>query len=113
MLLVHIEIACMRQFQCVTTTTYVFSINEFFTICFLKQILNQFHLFIRNEHVEMNNFLCSLPCTWIVNFILLTAYLWMFHWNEMLTWWLPGCNRITDCMENSVDSDELAFSEAS
>ena len=21
----------------------------------------------------------------------MTAYLKMFHWNEMLTWWLPGC----------------------
>ena len=27
----------------------------------------------------------------IANIILLTVYLQMFHWNEMLTWWLPGC----------------------
>ena len=23
--------------------------------------------------------------------ILLTSYLEIFHWNEMLNWWLPGC----------------------
>ena len=44
-------------------TTYVFLINKFFTISFL--ILNQFHLFKDNEHVEMNNFSCSLSCTWM------------------------------------------------
>ena len=41
-LLVHIGIAALRQFQCVPTT-YVFSINEVFTISFLKQILNHLH----------------------------------------------------------------------
>ena len=45
MLEVHIGIASLRrQFQCVPTA-YVFSINEFFTINFLKQILYHFHLF--------------------------------------------------------------------
>ena len=34
----------MRQFQCVPTT-YVFSINEFLTISFFKQILNHFQQF--------------------------------------------------------------------
>ena len=48
------------------------------------------------EHEEMNKLLCSLACTWMTRidsqFILLAAYLKMFHWNEMLIWWLPGCN---------------------
>ena len=59
-------IASMRQFHCVPTT-YVFSINEYFTISFFfKQILNHFNSFIqRNEHIEMNNFSCSLSCTWM------------------------------------------------
>ena len=47
----------------------------------------------------MNKFLCSLACSWMTiidnQFILLTAYLQMFYWNEMLTWWLPGCK--LDC----------------
>ena len=30
----------------------------------------------------------------------------MFHWNEMLTWWLPGCNA-TDCMLVSDFYDTL------
>ena len=57
------NICCMYtlelpHFQYVRTT-YVFSINEFFTISFFfKQILNH-----RSEHVEMNNFSCSLSCT--------------------------------------------------
>ena len=50
----------MRQFQCVPST-YVFSINEFFTISFFKTN-SQIQ---RNEHVEMNNFSCSLSCTWM------------------------------------------------
>ena len=54
----------MRQFQCVPTT-YVFSINEILTINIFKQILNHFHLFQKNGHVEMNNFSCSLSCTWM------------------------------------------------
>ena len=36
--------------------------NEFFTMSFFKQILNHFHL---NEHVEINNFSCSLSYTWM------------------------------------------------
>ena len=35
MLYVHIGIASMRQFKCVPTT-YIFMINEFFTIRFFK-----------------------------------------------------------------------------
>ena len=50
----------------------------------------------------MNTFLFSLACARMTikdsQFISLTAYLKMFHWNEMLTWWLPGCN-ITYAME--------------
>ena len=49
----------MRQFQCVPTT-YIFTINEFFTISFLTLTFIQ-----RNEHVEMNKFSCSLSCTWM------------------------------------------------
>ena len=44
MLYVHTGVASMWQFQCVPTT-YLFSINEFFTISFFKHILNRFHLF--------------------------------------------------------------------
>ena len=39
----------------------------------------------------MNKLLCSLACTWITDVILLTVYLKMFHWNEMLTCRLRGC----------------------
>ena len=46
-------------------TTYVFSINEFFTISFFKTNSQQLSLIQRNEHVEMNNFSCSLSCTWL------------------------------------------------
>ena len=54
----------MRQFQCVPTP-YVFSINKFFTISFFK-INSKLLLFNqRNERVEMNNFSCSLSCTWM------------------------------------------------
>ena len=56
----------MRQFQCVPTT-YVFSINEFFTmftISFFLKINSQPLSFIqRNEHVEMKTFhvVCHAP----------------------------------------------------
>ena len=53
----------LRQFQC-GPTTYVFSINEFFTISFFKQI-QPLSFIQRKEHVEMNNFSCSLSCTWM------------------------------------------------
>ena len=55
----------MRQFQCVPRT-YVFSINEFFTISFFLKTNSQPLPFIqRNEHVEMNEFSCSLSCIWM------------------------------------------------
>ena len=54
----------MRQFQCVPTT-YVFSISEFFTIFFFLTIFNPLSFIQGNEHVEMNNVLCSLSCTWM------------------------------------------------
>ena len=57
-------IASMRQFQCVPTI-YVFSINEFFTISFFKTNSQPLSFFQRNEHEEMNNFSCSLSCTWV------------------------------------------------
>ena len=54
----------MRQFQCVPTT-YAFSINEFFTISLFQTNSQPFSIFQRNEHVEMNNFSCSLSGTWM------------------------------------------------
>ena len=46
--------------------------------CF-KQILNHF-IYSRNEHVEMNNFSCSLSCTWmtIIDYFMLSAILSTF-----------------------------------
>ena len=65
MLLVHIGIASLRQFQG-APTIYVHSINE----CFhhktgFSQTSQLLFMFQCNEHVEMNNFLCSLACTWM------------------------------------------------
>ena len=42
----------MRQFQCVPLT-YVFSINEFFTINFYQTNSHPLTFIQRNEHVEM------------------------------------------------------------
>ena len=42
----------------------------------------------RNEHIEMNNFSCSLSCTWMTIIDLFYAsgsYLEMFHWSILLT----------------------------
>ena len=43
----------------------------------------------------MNKFLCSLACTWMTiidrQFYIIDSLSEMFHWNEMLNWWLPGC----------------------
>ena len=58
-----------------------------------KLLLNisQLILFIqRNEHVEINNFSCCLSCTY---FLLLTAYLEMFHGSILLNCELPGCKK--------------------
>ena len=46
-------------------TTYVFSIYEFFTISFFKTNSQPLSFIQRNEHVEINNFSCSLSCTWM------------------------------------------------
>ena len=54
----------MRQFQCIPIT-YVFSINEFFTISFFKTNSQPLSFIQRNEHVEMNNLSCSLSCNWM------------------------------------------------
>ena len=55
-------------------------------------------MFQCNEHVEMNKFLCSLACTWMTiidsQFYIIDSLSLMFHWNKMLTWWLPGCNKV-------------------
>ena len=66
MLLAHIGIAPMKQFQC-ALTTYVHSINE----CFhhktgFSDTSQLLFLLQCNEHVEMNTFLCSLACTWMI-----------------------------------------------
>ena len=96
MLLVHIGIASLRQFQC-AHTTYVNLINECFSpyTFFFHKFLNYFLMFLCNEHVEMNTFLCSLACTWMTiidsQFYIIDSLSEMFHWNEMLNWWLPGC----------------------
>ena len=65
MLQVNIGIASVRQFQRVPTT-YVFSINEFFTISFFKTNSQPPPFTQRNEHVEMNHFSRSLSCTWMI-----------------------------------------------
>ena len=54
----------MRQFQCVPTL-YVFSINECFSISLFKTNYQPLYFIQRNEHVEMNNILCCLSCTWM------------------------------------------------
>ena len=65
MLLVHIGIASLRQFQC-APTTYVNAIHRFlFTINFFHKFLNYFLMLQCNEHMGMNKLLCSLVCTWI------------------------------------------------
>ena len=46
-------------------STYVFSIDEFFTISFFKTNSQPLSLIQRIEHVEMNNFSCSSSCTWV------------------------------------------------
>ena len=48
-------------------------------------------MFQCNEHVEMNNFLCSLACTWMAIIESQFYIIDMFHWNEILNWRLPGC----------------------
>ena len=63
MLLIHIDIASLRQFQCAPTT---YSINESFHHKLFSHIVNYFLMFQCNEHVEMDKFLCSLPCTWMI-----------------------------------------------
>ena len=77
----------MRQCQCVPAT-YVFSINEFFTISFFKTKSQPLSYYQRNEHVEMNNFSYSLSCTCMTIidclFLLLAAYLEMFHGSVLL-----------------------------
>ena len=56
-------------------------------------------MFQYNEHVEMNKFLCSFVCIWITIldsqfYISDSLSLDVFHWNEMLTWWLPYCKSV-------------------
>ena len=64
-------------------------------------------MFQCNEHVEMNKFLCSLACTWMTIidnqfYIIDSCFLKMFHWNEMLTWWLPGCKSYKEMFYEKV-----------
>ena len=42
-----------------------FSIKEFFTISFFYTNSQPLSFIQRNGHVEMNNFPCSLSCTWL------------------------------------------------
>ena len=42
-----------------------FSINEFFTISLCLTNSQPLSFIQRNEHVEKNNFSCSLLCTWM------------------------------------------------
>ena len=53
-------------------------------------------MFQCNEHVEMNKTLGSLASTWITiidsQFYIIDNLSSDVSWNEMLTWWLPGCN---------------------
>ena len=54
MLLVHIGIASLRQFQC-APTTYVNLINECFSpLFFFHKLLNYFLMFQYNEHACRN-----------------------------------------------------------
>ena len=66
-----------------------FSINEFFAISFFKTYSQPLSIIQRNEHVEMNNFSCSLSCTWMtkqtVYFMLLAANLEIFHGSILLS----------------------------
>ena len=52
-------------------------------------------MFQCNKPAEMNKILCSLACTWMTiidsHFHIIDSLHNMFHWNEMLTWWLPSC----------------------
>ena len=67
MLLVHIGIALLRQFQfqC-APTKYVNSLNKCFSPeTFFHEFLNYFLMFQCKENVEMNKLLCGLACTWI------------------------------------------------
>ena len=73
----------MRQFQYIPTT-YVFSIDEYFTVSFFVKTNFQPLSFIqRNEHVEMNNYhvVSHAPGSqlYTVYFMLVTAYLEVFH----------------------------------
>ena len=44
---------------------HMFLINEFFTISVLLNKFSTTFIIQRNEHVELNNFSCSLSCTWM------------------------------------------------
>ena len=59
--------------------TCVFSINEFFTVSFFKTNFQPLSFIQRNEHVEMNNFSCSLSCT------LMTIIDWLFYASDSLS----------------------------
>ena len=65
----------MRQFQCVPTSC-VFSINEFFTISFFETNSQPLSFIQINEHVEINNFSCSLSCTWMTIIDCLFYFFW-------------------------------------
>ena len=76
---------------------YVFSINELFTISFFYTNSQPLSFIQRNEHVEMNNFSCSLSCTWMTIIDCLfyasdSLISEMFHGSILLNCLLRGCN---------------------
>ena len=65
MLLVNIEIASLRQLQCVLTT-YVHSImSAFHHKTGFSQTSQLLFMLQYNEHEDMKKFLYSLVCTWM------------------------------------------------
>ena len=56
--------------------------------------MNKFFLWF-GMHLDDNNYKTA-------NFILLTANLKLFHWNEMLNWWLPDCITWPTCISNTL-----------
>ena len=50
-------------------------------------------MFQCNEHVEMNKFFTLITII-ESQFYIIDSLSEIFHWNEMLNWWLPGCNDV-------------------
>ena len=69
--LIFSNICCMYTFELPlwgnsnVYLQHVFSINEFITISVFLTNSQPLSFIQRNEHAEMNNFSCSLSCTWM------------------------------------------------